>query len=105
VIDKEVITPSSRELFHFVICEHDTRQMRTSSRWNRTVHVKDSHTRVMLSTQQQSITAAEWIRFFADSTCSCLPSDLSPAVPECQLHSGVSFICLVSCTSQFSSRE
>ena len=42
MIDKEVITPSSRELFLmiFVICEHDTRQMRTTSRWNRTVHVK-----------------------------------------------------------------
>ena len=36
----------------------------------------------MLSTQQQSITAAEWIRFFADSTCSLFPFEavLSPAV-------------------------
>ena len=42
----------------------------------------------MLSTQQQSITAAEWIRFFADSTCSCCPFEavLSPVFQHhCQV--------------------
>ena len=77
----------------YFLCEHDTRQMRTTSRWNRTVHVKDSHTRVMLSTQQQSITAAEWIHFFADSTfftqCFTCCSGLSTSF-RCVFHlSGV----------------
>ena len=66
--------------------EHDTRQMRTSSRWNRTVHVESAKKCI----HSAAVIHVSWNTFYLLAGT---------------FHSGVSFICLVSFTSQFSSRE